>query len=51
MEHAFRSKHGIGMDEYQNDPNKLIEVEQRRDREYEQEQRIVSRFRSTESHQ
>ncbi len=42
MEQAFRSAHGYGIDEYQNDPEKIVEVEQRRERDYNNSQRIVS---------
>lgn len=42
MEKAFRDKHGYGINEYEQDPSKIIEVEQRRDKEYAEEQKIVS---------
>ncbi|WP_164474940.1 hypothetical protein [Indiicoccus explosivorum] len=42
MEQAFRDKHGFGMNEYKQDPELLIEVEKRRERDYNKEQRIVS---------
>lgn len=44
MEKAFRAKHGYGTDEYEQDPSKIVEVEQRRDKEYAEEQEIVSRL-------
>lgn len=44
MEQAFRSAHGYGIDEYQHDPEKIVEVEQRRERDYSNSQRIVSQM-------
>lgn len=44
MEQAFRSAHGYGIDEYQNDTEKIIEVEKRRERDYSNSQRIVSQM-------
>ena len=40
MEQAFRDKHGYGMQEYQNDPPKIVEVEKRRERDYLQGQMV-----------
>lgn len=42
MEQAFRSAHGYGIDEYQNDTEKIIEVEQRREQDYSNSQKVVS---------
>lgn len=42
MGQAFRNAHGFGIDEYQNDTEKIIEVEQRRERDYSDSQKIVS---------
>ncbi|WP_162835045.1 hypothetical protein [Planococcus sp. CAU13] len=44
MEQAFRNAHGYGIDEYQNDPQKIVEVEQRREQDYNNSQQIVSRL-------
>lgn len=44
MEQAFRNAHGFGINEYQNDPGKIIEVEQRRDQDYSDSQKIVSQL-------
>lgn len=44
MEQAFRNAHGFGIDEYQNDTDKIIEVEQRRQQDYNNSQRIVSQL-------
>ncbi len=42
MEQAFRTAHGYGINEYQNDTDKIIEVEQRREQDYQKSQKIVS---------
>jgi len=44
MEQAFRNAHGFGIDEYQNDTDKIIEVEQRREQDYNNSLRIVSQI-------
>lgn len=44
MEHAFRNAHGFGIDEYQGDPVKIIEVEKRREQDYSNSQKIVSQL-------
>lgn len=44
MEQAFRNAHGYGINEYQNDPEKIIEVEQRREQDYSNSQKIVSQL-------
>lgn len=44
MEQAFRNAHGYGIDEYQNDPEKIIEVEKRREQDHNDSQRIVSQL-------
>ena len=46
MEQAFRSAHGFGIDEYQNDTDKIIEVEQRREQDYAKSQKVVSHLGS-----
>lgn len=40
MEQAFRGRHGFGIDEYQNDPKKIVEVEKRREKDYVQGQQV-----------
>ncbi|MDJ0332084.1 MULTISPECIES: hypothetical protein [Planococcus] len=44
MEHAFRNAHGFGIDEYQNDPDKILEVEQRREQDYQLGQKVASQI-------
>lgn len=44
MEQAFRDVHGFGIDEYQNDTDKIIEVEQRREQDYRQGQEVAARL-------
>lgn len=44
MEQAFRSKHGFGIDEYQNDPEKILAVEQRREQDYQLGQKVASQI-------
>lgn len=42
MEQAFRDKHGFGINEAQQNPELLIEVEKQREKDYAREQRIIS---------
>lgn len=44
MEQAFRDVHGFGINEYQNDTDKIIEVEQRREQDYRQGQQAAARL-------
>jgi hypothetical protein len=44
MEQAFRDVHGFGINEYQNDTDKIIEVEQRREQDYRQGQQVAARL-------
>ncbi|WP_169314362.1 hypothetical protein [Planococcus antarcticus] len=44
MEQAFRNAHGFGIDEYQNDPDKILEVEQRREKDYQLGQKVASQI-------
>lgn len=44
MEQAFRDVHGFGIDEYQNDTNKIVEVEQRRERDYQKGQLAAAKI-------
>ena len=44
MQQAFRDVHGFGIDEYQNDTDKIIEVEQRREQDYRQGQQVAARL-------
>lgn len=44
MEQAFRDVHGFGIDEYQNDTDKIVEVEQRRELDYRQAQKTAARL-------
>lgn len=44
MEQAFRDVHGFGIDEYQNDTDKIVQVEQRRERDYLQGQQVAARL-------
>ena len=42
MEKAMYQAHGIGYEEYRRELSKRIQVEQSRDKEYEQSLRIIS---------
>ncbi|WKA59734.1 hypothetical protein QWY16_06290 [Planococcus shenhongbingii] len=44
MEQAFRDVHGFGIDEYQNDTDKIVVVEQRREQDYQQGQQVAARL-------
>ncbi len=44
MEQAFRGVHGYGLNEYQNDPQKILEVEQRREQDYRQGQSVAAKI-------
>jgi hypothetical protein len=44
MEHAFRDAHGFGLHECENNPELLVKVEQRREKDYRQSQQIVSQL-------
>lgn len=44
MEQAFRDVHGYGLNEYQNDPQKILEVEQRREQDYRQGQSVAAQI-------
>lgn len=44
MEQAFRDVHGFGIEEYQNDTDKIVKVEQRRERDYQQGQQVAARL-------
>lgn len=44
MQQAFRDVHGFGIDEYQNDTDKIVEVEQRREQDYRQGQQVAARL-------
>ncbi|WP_211270684.1 hypothetical protein [Paenisporosarcina indica] len=35
MDHAFRSSHGVGFVDYQNNPDVRLQVEMKRERDYE----------------
>ncbi|MFK8795670.1 hypothetical protein ACWNS2_14075 [Planococcus plakortidis] len=44
MEQAFRDVHGYGLNEYQNDPQKILEVEKRREQDYRQGQTVAAQI-------
>lgn len=44
MEQAFRDVHGFGIEEYANDTNKIVQVEQRREADYRQGQQVAARL-------
>ncbi|MGI2329302.1 hypothetical protein [Planococcus sp. YIM B11945] len=44
MEHAFRDAHGFGIQECANNPDLLVKVEQRRERDYKESLKIASQI-------
>jgi hypothetical protein len=44
MEQAFRDVHGFGIDEYKKDTDKIVKVEQRRERDYQQGQQVAAQL-------
>ncbi|WP_301724967.1 hypothetical protein [Planococcus shixiaomingii] len=44
MEHAFRDAHGFGIHECENNPDLLVKVEQKREKEYQQSLQVAARM-------
>lgn len=44
MDHAFRSKHGVGLVDYQNNSELRLQVELQRERDYEVGQQVAAKL-------
>ena len=44
MDHAFRSAHGVGIIDYQHNPELRLQVEMQRERDHEVGQQVAARL-------